>query len=94
MFETDLWVSVVEQVLTIPETKEASEKLLEFTSAGVELISLLGGPFEFGSLQTEVVTYCHNSLMHFQITYYEKLLPLSTKLLIIVMLLNCRWKIV
>lgn len=82
---------MVEQVLEIPATKEASEKLLEFTSAGVELITLLGGPFEFGSLQTEVVTYFHKSLMHFlNFTYYTKLLPLSTKLLIVVMLVNCR----
>ena len=43
------------QVLEIPATREASEVLLELTSAGVELISLLGGPFELGALRTEVV---------------------------------------
>jgi hypothetical protein len=43
------------QVLEIPATREASEALLELTSAGVELISLLGGPFELGALKTQVV---------------------------------------
>lgn len=52
-------------MLEIPATRNESEKLLEFTSAGVELISLLGGPFEFGSLRTEAVTYFHNSLIHY-----------------------------
>lgn len=43
------------QVLEIPATRDASEALLELTSAGVELISLLGGPFELGALRTLVV---------------------------------------
>lgn len=43
------------QVLEIPATRDASEALLELTSAGVELISLLGGPFELGALRTQVV---------------------------------------
>lgn len=43
------------QVLEIPATREASEALLELTSAGVELVSLLGGPFELGVLRTQVV---------------------------------------
>lgn len=42
-------------VLEIPATRDASEALLELTSAGVELISLLGGPFELGALRTQVV---------------------------------------
>ncbi|XP_024377064.1 uncharacterized protein [Physcomitrium patens] len=46
------------QVLEIPATREASEALLELTSAGVEFISLLGGPFELGVLRTQVVKDC------------------------------------
>lgn len=46
------------QVLEIPATRDASEVLLELTSAGVELISLLGGAFELGALKTQVVKDC------------------------------------
>jgi hypothetical protein len=37
------------------KTREESEALMQQTSAGVEIVSLLGGAFEFGALKTDVV---------------------------------------
>jgi hypothetical protein len=42
-------------MLEMSKTREESEALMQQTSAGVEIVSLLGGAFEFGALKTDVV---------------------------------------
>ncbi len=42
-------------LLEMSKTREESEALMQQTSAGVEIVSLLGGAFEFGALKTDVV---------------------------------------
>ncbi|CAK9877587.1 unnamed protein product [Sphagnum jensenii] len=49
---------LLEVLLEISKTREESEALMQQTSAGVEIVSLLGGAFEFGALKTDVVKLC------------------------------------
>ncbi|CAM6048098.1 unnamed protein product [Sphagnum compactum] len=49
---------LLEVLLEMSKTREESEALMQQTSAGVEIVSLLGGAFEFGALKTDVVKLC------------------------------------
>ncbi|CAK9228909.1 unnamed protein product [Sphagnum jensenii] len=49
---------LLEVLLEMRKTREESEALMQQTSAGVEIVSLLGGAFEFGALKTDVVKLC------------------------------------